>query len=105
MSAAFERLPSLSASTREMNRRSNSRLASAKRMPFATISSMRRSSRSFTCASFELQAGEELESLHIFLAGPGHDVLRQRRNRRLLVPTDGFEVVAYELLVEAGLGS
>ena len=48
VSAAFDKLPSESASTREMNRRSNSRLASENRMPLSTISAMSRSSRSCT---------------------------------------------------------
>ena len=101
-SAAFDRLPSDSASTREMNRFSNSRLASPKRIPFATISSIRRSSFSFT-ALLELQAAQEPERLDVFLARLLDDVAGERGHGRLLVPADRLEVVAHELLVEARL--
>ena len=64
-SAALDRLPSESASTREMNRRSNSRVASGNRTPRWTISSINlRVFRSLV----QLEAAEQAERLDIFLA-------------------------------------
>ena len=48
------------------------------------------------------------ESFHgfpILLGGFPDDLLRQRRCGGRLVPVEGFQVVAQELLVEAGLGA
>ena len=47
--------------------------------------------------------GQAAERLEVLLARPCHDVVGQRRHRRLLVPADPLEVVADELLVEARL--
>src|SRR5918995_311002 len=103
-SAAFDRLPSESANTREMNRFSNSRVASGNRIPRSTISSTSFCSFSFTpLSSFELEAAQQAERLDVFLAGFRDHLIRQRRHRRLLVPSNRFEIVADELFVEARL--
>src|SRR5512146_1377302 len=41
------------------------------------------------------------EGFAIFLAGAGDDLRRQLRPRSLLVPIEGLQVIAHELLVEA----
>ena len=51
--------------------------------------------------SLQLPAGQAAERLDVLLARLLHDIVGQRRHRRLLVPADAFEVVADELLVEA----
>src|SRR4029077_4784345 len=54
---------------------------------------------------FELLAREPAKRLDVLFARFLDDLGRQRRNRRLLVPLDGLEVVADELFVEARLGA
>src|ERR1700751_2739297 len=53
----------------------------------------------------ELAAGEPPERFDVFLARALDDLVGQRGDRRLLVPADALEIIADELLVEAGLGA
>src|SRR5688572_22256798 len=100
-SAALERFPSESTKTREMKRRSNSRLASENRMPLWTISSISRSSFSFisrvlrqaqdapslsrggaprpaSLVLLEFQPAQEPKRLDVFVARLHNDVVGQR---------------------------
>ena len=45
--------------------------------------------------------GKALERVAIFSAGASRDLRRQLGSRRLLVPVQGLQVIAYKLLVEA----
>src|SRR4029077_1530112 len=45
--------------------------------------------------------GQARERFAVLVAGARDDLGRQFRSRRLLVPVEGLQVVAYELLVEA----
>src|SRR5262245_21486527 len=100
-SAVLVRLPSHWPRTCSMNRFSSSRTASSKRTPLFTIASTSFWSRSLI--TVELPAGEAAERLHVLVSRSSHDLVWQRGDRRLLVPVNALEVVADELLVEAGL--
>src|SRR6185503_19384986 len=107
-SAVFVRLPSYRPRTWLMNRFSNSRTASSNWTSLSTISATRRSIFSAIIvtrspALGKIPTGQPPERFDVFLACPGHHVIRERGDRRLLVPLDGFEIVAHELLVEARL--
>src|ERR1035437_4816556 len=127
-SAVLVRLPSYLTSTRAMKRFSNSCTASSNRTPLSTLSPQSFSSRSLITArgapsppalarafaraagahhgcrsSCELPAGEAAIRFDVLLARLFDDVRRQRRDGGLFVPADPLEVVAHELLVEAGL--
>src|SRR6187549_332638 len=93
-----------------MKRFSNSWTASSKRTPLSTISSTSFSSLSLIMRlphvgsrSLQLLPCEPLEGIDVLGAGLEDDVIGKARHRRLLVPADGFEIVADELLVEARL--
>ena len=51
----------------------------------------------------QLAVREAAERFHVLVARALDHLIRQRRDRRLLVPPDLFQVVAHVLLVEAGL--
>src|SRR5262249_39603045 len=109
-SAAFVRLPLQLARTRLMKRFSNSRIASSNWTPRPTISSTSFSRRSLImlCSRgwpllFELAAGQAAERLQILRPRSLDVVLGQRRDWRLLVPTDVLEVIAHDLLIETRL--
>src|SRR5579883_1739569 len=53
----------------------------------------------------DFAAGQAAEGLHIFCLRALDNVIRKRRRRRLLVPANGFQVVAHELLIERGLSA
>ena len=103
-SAAFDRLPSESASTRVMNRFSNSRVRVGKSDPLRDhLFNQPLQAVSFMRAYSSSRLLEQPERLDVLLARLHDDIVGQRGHRRLFVPADGLEIVAHELLVEAWL--
>src|SRR5262245_1292418 len=71
-------------------------------MPRAIISPTSCSRRSRT-GNLQGLPGEATVGLEVLVTRARNDVWRQRRHGWLFVPANGFEVIAHELLVEAGL--
>src|SRR3954447_12387641 len=100
-SPASPRLPLVRWSARVIDSFSSSRRTSSYCTPLSSISETSRSRESRTSPLLELAAGQAAERFDVLLAGLRDHRVRQRWDRRLLVPLDLFEVVPHELLVEA----